>query len=713
MENTDRMSRRGTTSAVIGRLISRGLVGLAVVLAVLALALSYLGRAVLEPGPFADRAVATLRDPAVRADVADRLTNVIVRSGGGDLVSLRPLIRVVAGAVIGHSAFDALFRRAVLTAHAAVVDRSGSRILVSVGDAGVLLQGALKRFAPAAARRIGAERISTVLNVAPGDGVLDVVRAAKRIHSAAWILAVLALLAAAGAVLTSPTKGRTIRNVGIGLLAGGLTIVALLTLGRAIVVQAAPTGRGAAAGALWAAFLDGLRVQALLLAGAGAICAAAASGCLRSAGQLAQGWRLLIPGATRPERRFAPAVGLIAGGVVMILEPAAMLTIAVQATGLLIVYVGLRALLDAAESAIRRPKLRWPGWMRRTGPLAWVALGIAALAGAAAVIAGGGGDEAPPATPLTCNGYVELCNQPLNDVALAATHNSMASVTSPHWLFGQQDGTIKDQLNFGIRGFLIDTYYGVAVPGGVRTDLKTLPKRELAEREIGAPAVAAAERLRSRVGYQGTGKPGIFLCHGFCELGAESLDSALADLRSFLVSNPGEVVVVINQDEGVSPTDIERAFDKAGLLDLIYRGAPGPFPTLRSMIDSNQRLVVLAENDAGSVPWYHLAYDHALQETPFKFTNAGQLTDASKLAASCRPNRGPASAPLFLVNNWVDTSPTPRPSLAATVNASAALLRRAEDCERIRNRLPNLLAVDFFRRGDVLGVVDKLNGVGR
>jgi hypothetical protein len=71
-------------------------------------------------------------------------------------------------------------------------------------------------------------------------------------------------------------------------------------------------------------------------------------------------------------------------------------------------------------------------------------------------------------------------------------------VTIPRWLFGQQDGTIEDQLNYGIRGFLIDTYYGYAVPGGVRTDLQSLPKRDVAVRELGAPAVEAAERIRSR-----------------------------------------------------------------------------------------------------------------------------------------------------------------------------------------------------------------------
>jgi hypothetical protein len=46
------------------------------------------------------------------------------------------------------------------------------------------------------------------------------------------------------------------------------------------------------------------------------------------------------------------------------------------------------------------------------------------------------------------------------------------------------------------------------------------------------------------------------------------------------------------------------------------------------------------------------------------------------------------------------------------VNAYDALLRRARDCERVRGQLPNLLAVDFYRRGDVFAVVDELNGVG-
>ena len=45
------------------------------------------------------------------------------------------------------------------------------------------------------------------------------------------------------------------------------------------------------------------------------------------------------------------------------------------------------------------------------------------------------------------------------------------------------------------------------------------------------------------------------------------------------------------------------------------------------------------------------------------------------------------------------------------VNAYRPLLRRARECQRIRGLLPNLLAVDFYREGDVFGVADTLNGL--
>jgi hypothetical protein len=697
------------------RLGARALVGVAVVLAVLAVALSYLGRAVLRPGPFADRAVAALKDPAVQADVADHVTDAVTGIGGGDLVAVRPLVRSVAGGIVGGQAFAALFRRATLEAHDAVVRRGDGRLLITVSDLGVLVQGVLERLAPAAARRIGAERASTLFTLHPGGAVIDLVRVANAVYSASWLLALLGAIAAGGALLLSEDRRRAAWQLGIGLLVGGVALAVLVTLGREIAEQVAPPGRGPAVGAVWTAFVGGLRVQALLLAGTGAIVAGAASGRLGRVGGGA--WRAGVwlarpaAGASQPPSLMG-GTGLIALGVLILLEPSTMLAAIALLIGLYVLYRGVAAAAMAASGGVGDLS-RVPVTVRRMAGRAPAALAAAVVAVAAVIIFTGGGDEAPAVTPLTCNGFVALCNRPLNDVALAATHNSMASVTLPHWLFGQQDGTISDQLDQGIHGLLIDTYYGFAVRGGVRTDLDALPKRDLAEEQVGAPAVEAALRIRKRLPAGTGGERGIFLCHGFCEIGSVTLASALSDLRSFLVSHPGDVVVVINQDEGVTPADIQSAFQRAGLLDLVYRGPLGPFPTLRQMIHSNQRLVVMAENDAGDVPWYHLAYAHALQETPFRFTSAAQLTDPSELATSCRANRGPSSAPLFLVNHWVDTTPTPRPSLATVVNARAALLKRAQTCERLRRRLPNLVAVDFYRRGDVFGVVNALNGISR
>jgi hypothetical protein len=45
------------------------------------------------------------------------------------------------------------------------------------------------------------------------------------------------------------------------------------------------------------------------------------------------------------------------------------------------------------------------------------------------------------------------------------------------------------------------------------------------------------------------------------------------------------------------------------------------------------------------------------------------------------------------------------------VNAYDPLLSRARECQRVRRHMPNLLAVNFYKKGDLFRVVDTLNGV--
>jgi hypothetical protein len=311
--------------------------------------------------------------------------------------------------------------------------------------------------------------------------------------------------------------------------------------------------------------------------------------------------------------------------------------------------------------------------------------------------------EAALAVTDACNGAPELCARRLDEVVLPGSHNSMSAADIPDWLFPQHERGIAAQLDDGIRALLLDVHYGVPVEGRVKTDLDNeLVSREKLEAAVGAEGLAAAMRIRDRLTGKEEGARGLYLCHGFCELGATPLVSAFERLHAFLVQNPNEVVVLVIEDY-VQPSDLAEAFTQSGLDGLVYRRPVGPpWPTLREMIDTRDRVLVLTESGLPGVPWIHSVFE-VMQETPYRFKQPSEL--------SCLPNRGGTKGSLFLVNNWIDTTPAPKPSNAALVNAYEALLARAKACEAERKRRPTVLAVDFYRTGALFRVARALNGL--
>jgi hypothetical protein len=279
----------------------------------------------------------------------------------------------------------------------------------------------------------------------------------------------------------------------------------------------------------------------------------------------------------------------------------------------------------------------------------------------------------------------------------------MSNVAIADWMFPQQQAGIPTQLEDGVRALLIDVHYGF--PGGsrIKTDLsERRPTRETMTDLLGQEGVDAALRIRDRLVGVDEGQRGLYLCHGFCELGASELGPTLRTIRDFLVRRPGEVLLVVVEDY-VSPRDLAAVFEESGLAERVYRGPSGPpWPTLRELVESGENAIVFLESGNGGVDWLRPAFE-LIQETPYTFHAPGEF--------SCRPNRGSPSAGLFLVNHWIETTPTPLPSNAAIVNARAVLLTRARECAGERGMLPNILAVDFYRSGDLFGVVDTLNRV--
>jgi hypothetical protein len=300
-----------------------------------------------------------------------------------------------------------------------------------------------------------------------------------------------------------------------------------------------------------------------------------------------------------------------------------------------------------------------------------------------------------------CNGHAELCDKPLDEVALASTHNSM-SAAREDFLGSMHDGGIVAQLDYGVRGLLVDTWYGSGSNRTVRTDLdRSGVSRQDQIEDYGQEVVLAAERIADQVAGTARGPVGTYLCHAYCELGATDFNGALKGIRSWLIAHPDEVVVLFLQDQ-ISPDDTEREFRRSGLIDLVYTHPEGAeFPTLREMIAEDTRVLVMAENDAGDVPWYVQGFD-VTQETPYEFSKPSDL--------SCTPNRGGTGKPLFQLNHWIEKT-QPTVSDARTLNAHDFLLDRARTCEAERDAFPNLIAVNYYSVGDLMEVVDELNGV--
>jgi hypothetical protein len=262
---------------------------------------------------------------------------------------------------------------------------------------------------------------------------------------------------------------------------------------------------------------------------------------------------------------------------------------------------------------------------------------------------------------FSCNGDEALCDRPYNQVAYATTHNSFAT---PGYLFPNQQSGIKEQLAGGIRGFMLDT-------------LKD-------GRTVG-------------------------LCHVACVFHRIPLDKGLKEFFEFLHVNRHEVVTIILENR-VAPARIAEIFEQVGLTRYVHVQGDGPWPTLREMIVSGRRLVVMAATGRrdGAPAWFHDAWKIGW-ETDYKL-RPGELVPGP---AHCNPNpkdkdrkdQEETPGALLTLNHFVQTA---FGISASDVNSYARIVARARKCFG-RDKIPNFVTVDFWESGNVVEAVRQIN----
>ena len=672
----------------------------------------WLDSRVLDDNGFADVVAQASQRQEVRDYIADQATLRLARTSNF-VSAARPLVTDALSTAIHTDSVKAAIRDFAFRAHAQVFEaRAAQRVDIDAQQAATTIRAALQSINPALSKKLPANVLDASATISQNQAV----EIAFDLSAWIWLwvpIGVVGAILLAFALRRARDPVHAVRSVGVVMAVSGALLAGFGAATPVIGGVIAPDDPGRATAI--SAFVDTLTGRlmgaglALILLG---LAFALAPG--RDGGDLAERRRRLVAWIaakrTRPRWRFAGGLALVVLALAFLTNPTGTASLVVDLAAFGVFYVGVIVCLRAGgvlttDHTIARLRKRW---------LALVAaVMVGALFGSASIVvalaAATHEDPKANAARQGCNGYFELCAQPLDQLVWAASHNSMSS-SAYNFLSAEHTITVGEQLNAGARFLMLDVYYGRDDNGLVRTNLAGGIDRAQLERERGKQAVDALERVGALTGTADTSTKGqeLYFCHDLCELGAIKVVDVLDEIGTFLDRNLTDVVVLDFEDY-VQPKDLKRAMQAAGVYDRVRTITPAETKTLtvsdlvtpkKGANEQRRRLITVSEKHGEVYKWLPPTYS-IFQETPYTFPKIS--------AFNCLPKRGAPTNPMFLINHWLRPDGPPDPSEAAHVNAEKLLLQRFRQCGAERKQLPNVIAVDFTAIGDLYSTVNDVN----
>ena len=696
----------------LGRWAVRLLALLGCVLLLLSATGWWLSSRVLSADGFGDVVAKASQKQEVRDYLANQITLRLARESNF-VSAARPVVTDAVSQAIGTPPVEEVAHELGVRVHTQVYRaHNGNRVDVDAQQAATTIRSVLETINPSLAKKLP----KNVLTVSASVSQSSVVDALFVVGDwVEWLFIPLGVVGVGLLVFViarARERVRAVRTVGVVLAAGGALLMGFgaATPAFAAVAGTVDPGRGDAVAAFAEVLLGRLLGggQAIVLLGLLLAFAPGHDGGDLAARRLR--FRAWIDRKRESLRwRIAGAVGLVLLGLLLLTQRDGLFEFAVTIGAIGVMYLGVVLALRATGVLV--PGRATPPLHTRQvlGVAAAMVIGFSVTAGAAIAIASATTKPAAANAAAGCNGYVELCAQPLNQVMWAASHNAMNSAAYDFYA-AEHTITIPEQLNAGVRALLLDAYYGYDDDGIVRTNLAGGVSRAQLEKEKGVDAVRELDRLGALTGTADTSgkKEDVYFCHDFCELGAVKASDILADVGTFLDQNLNEVVM-IDVEDYVKPKDLRRALDDAGLLDRVWLPPKdlSKLPTLEEMVtppkgegENRRRLIITTEKHEQRYRWQTPTYA-LMQESPYDFASIQKF--------SCAPNRGGDGKPMFLLNHWLRADGPPDPVGAAEVNSSTTLRNRMSQCIAKRGRLPNVVAVDFTAVGDLEKTVNRYN----